>query len=128
MSDFDWAKTSGGRAAIGAFVLSLLLFAYSLVHAVRIDAVPVQSAPDFASASALAAPVRGAEGDVDAAVEADLFAADRSAPARTATAFRARMTMSRGPLHHRCFRSCSAPPRPIPFMRSRPCSSVKATL
>jgi hypothetical protein len=81
MSDFDWAKTSGGRAAIGAFVLSLVLFAYSLVHAVRIDAVPVQTAPDFASASALAAPARGAEGDVDAAVEADLFAADRSAPA-----------------------------------------------
>ena len=81
MSDFDWAKTSGGRAAIGALALSVVLFGYSLVHAIRIDAVPVQTAPDFASASALAAPARGAEGDIEAAVQADLFASDRSAPA-----------------------------------------------
>jgi hypothetical protein len=81
MSNLDWTKTNSGRAAIGAFVLSLFLFAYSLLHAIRIDAVPAQTAPEFASASALAAPVRGAGGDVEAAVQADLFAADRSAPA-----------------------------------------------
>jgi hypothetical protein len=81
MRNFEWAKTSAGRATIAAFVFSLFMFGWTLVHAVRMEAVPVQTAPDFASASALATPARGVAGDVEAAVQADLFAADRSAPA-----------------------------------------------
>jgi hypothetical protein len=80
MRNFEWAKTNAGRAAIGAATFSVIVFGWTLVHAIRIDAVPVQTAPDFASASALATPARGAEADVEAAVEADLFAANRSAP------------------------------------------------
>lgn len=82
MSDREWASTNGGRAAAGALAISAIAALWTLVNAIRIAPVPEIAAPAFASAAALAAPGVGAAVDVDAAVQSDLFASDRSAPAR----------------------------------------------
>ena len=82
MSDREWASTNAGRGAIGALAVSAAVALWTLVNAIRIAPVPEIAAPAFASASALAAPGAGAAADVEAAVQSDLFASDRSAPAR----------------------------------------------
>jgi hypothetical protein len=82
MKRFDWVATGAGRAALGALAISTIVFGYCAVHAVRIEAVPELPAPQFGSAAALAAPSTVTGIDVEAAVGSDLFAADRSAPAR----------------------------------------------
>jgi hypothetical protein len=81
VSRSEWAASNAGRGAIGALALSVIVFGWTLVHAVRIAPVPELPAPQFASGAALAGMPQSAATDVDAAVEADLFAADRSAPA-----------------------------------------------
>jgi hypothetical protein len=78
---FDWARTSAGRAALGALALSAFAFGWALVHAVRIESVPELPPPEFAAGAALTAPVPSPATDVEAAVQADLFASGRSAPA-----------------------------------------------
>ena len=80
MSDFEWANTNAARAAIGAVTISAIAFGWALVHAIRIEEVPVLPAPQFASAAALSPAERGAGADIEGAVQADLFAADRTAP------------------------------------------------
>jgi hypothetical protein len=80
MNRYEWASTNTGRAAAGALAISAGLFLWTLVSAVRVEAVPQLSAPAFASTASLAGPAPSAATDVDAAVQADLFAADRSAP------------------------------------------------
>jgi len=82
VSDREWAATSAGRSAIGALAVSAIVALWTLVNAIRIAPVPEIAAPAFGSASAIAAPGLGAAADVEAAVQSDLFASDRSAPAR----------------------------------------------
>jgi hypothetical protein len=81
MSDRDWASTNAARGAIAALAVSALVALWTLVHAVRLEPVPRQAAPQFAGVGALSAPAPAPAVDVSAAVETDPFAADRSAPA-----------------------------------------------
>ena len=80
MNRYEWTATSAGRAAAGALAISAALFLWTVVHFVRIEPVPQLPAPAFISAAALAAPAAQGSTDIEAAVQADLFAADRSAP------------------------------------------------
>jgi hypothetical protein len=82
MNRFEWASTNGGRAAGGALAVAAALFFWTLVSAVRVEPVPQLPAPEFASTAALASPAPQGATDVDAAVQADLFATDRTAPER----------------------------------------------
>ncbi len=79
--DWDWASTNSGRSAIGAAALSAALMIWTLVHAVRIEPVPEFPSAQFAAGLSLAVPASTAATDIEAAVQADLFATDRSAPA-----------------------------------------------
>jgi hypothetical protein len=81
VSESEWATSNAGRGAAGALALSVIVFGWTLVHAVRIAPVPELPVPQFASSAALAVQPQPVATDVDAAVQADLFAADRSAPA-----------------------------------------------
>lgn len=85
MNRFEWSRTTAGRSAIGSMAVSAIVFVWTLVNAIRIAPVPVSASPEFATAAALATGAGGAGGDIEAAVQADLFAADRSAPARRYT-------------------------------------------
>ena len=82
MTRYAWASTNAGRVAAGALAISAALFFWTLVGAIRLEAVPQLPAPQFVSSAALAAPAPQAATDVEAAVQADLFAAERTAPAR----------------------------------------------
>ena len=81
MSDREWASTNAGRSSIAVLAFSAMVVLWTLVHAIRIEPVAEVPPPEFASGAALAAPARAADADVEAAVQADLFASDRSAPA-----------------------------------------------
>jgi hypothetical protein len=81
MNDREWTSTNAGRGSIAVLALSAMVALWTLVHAIRIEPVPEVPPPEFASSAALAAPARAADADVEAAVRADLFASDRSAPA-----------------------------------------------
>ena len=82
MNDFEWTSTNSGRGAIGAAVLSAALMIWTLLHAVRIDPVPEFSSGQFAAGLVISAPAPTDVADIEAAVQADLFSTDRSAPAR----------------------------------------------
>ena len=81
MNDDEWASTNSGHAAIGALAISALLMIWSLVNAVRIEPVPDFAAGQFAAGFSIASPASSSPTDVEAAVQADLFSPDRSAPA-----------------------------------------------
>jgi hypothetical protein len=81
MNDRDWASTNAGRGSIAVLALSAMVALWTLVNAIRIEPVPEVPPPEFASSDALAAPARATDADVEGAVQADLFASDRSAPA-----------------------------------------------
>jgi hypothetical protein len=68
------------RTAIGALAIAAALTAWTLVRAIRLDAVPDGPPLEFATAEALAPRPPSAFIDVRAAVEKDLFAPDRTAP------------------------------------------------
>lgn len=82
MNDREWMSTSAGRVSLALLVASTGVALWTFVHAVRIAPVPDLAAPPFAGTAAItdAAPVRDV--NVDAAVDTDPFAADRSAPER----------------------------------------------
>lgn len=85
MNRHEWAGTNAGRATLGALAVSAVVFVWTLVNAIRIEPVPQLPPPQFFASAALATGPRGAEGDIESAVQADLFAADRSAPSRRYT-------------------------------------------
>ena len=72
--------TRRARWVAGALAISALLALASLVKAVRLDAVPDAPALNFDTADALAPRPAPSNVDSRAAVEADLFSPDRSAP------------------------------------------------
>lgn len=82
MSDREWMSTSVGRLSLALLVASTGVTLWTLVHAVRIAPVPELAEPPFTGTAAItvAAPARNV--DVDAAIDTDPFAADRSAPER----------------------------------------------
>lgn len=68
------------RSAIAAFTISALLAGWTLVRAIRLDALPETVASPFDASGAIAVPPPRASIDMTAAVENDLFDPDRSAP------------------------------------------------
>jgi hypothetical protein len=80
VSDRAWVSTNAGRGAIAALALSLMVALWTLVHAIRIEAVPEGAAPQFSVGGALSAPAQAPSINVAAAVDADPFAPDRNAP------------------------------------------------
>ena len=82
MSDRGWTSTTAGRAAVGLFVASAGIALWTLVHAIRIAPVPELPEAQFPGGGVLAATPPARNVDVDAAIETDPFAADRSAPER----------------------------------------------
>ena len=82
MSDREWTGTTGGRASLVLLAASTGVALWTLVHAVRIAPVPELPEAQFPGGGVLAAAAPARAVDVDAAVETDPFAADRSAPER----------------------------------------------
>ena len=70
----------GGTPVIVAVAVGVALVLWSLVDAIRLDAVPEGPPLAFATAEALAPQGRAARVDVYATVQRDLFAPDREAP------------------------------------------------
>lgn len=74
-----WIKTPAMRVAGTLFIVAVGTVGWTTVHAVRADPLP-ESAPSSSNAAPIKRAVPAAPADVQAAVENDLFASDRSAP------------------------------------------------
>jgi hypothetical protein len=74
-----WLKTPAMRGAIVLLLVSIATVAWTLVHAVRAEALP-ETAPSSNGGEPIKRAIPPGPADVQAAVESDLFAADRSAP------------------------------------------------
>ena len=75
-----WTKSIGARVALAAFGGSVIAVGWSLANALRAEPLPM---PPPATVASLETIKRGpvvAPTDVEAAVDSDIFAADRSAP------------------------------------------------
>jgi hypothetical protein len=76
----ELTSTTAARIALGAVALTGILAVWTLVSAIRLDAVPDGPALEFPTAEALSARPPAAFVDIRAAVEKDIFAPDRTAP------------------------------------------------
>ncbi len=74
-----WLETPAMRGAIVLLLVSIATLAWTLVHAVRADPLP-ETPPSANGAEPIKRAVPPGPADVQAAVESDLFASDRSAP------------------------------------------------
>jgi len=80
MSDVQaWMKTPVMRGAIVLLLVAIATVAWTLVHAVRAEPLP-ETLPSSSGAGPIKRAVPPGPADVQAAVESDLFASDRSAP------------------------------------------------
>jgi len=77
----DLTKTRGLRFATGALVISCALFVWTLVGAVRAEPLPAATPMTPTNVDAMKRLPLHPPVDVQAAVEKDLFADDRAAPA-----------------------------------------------
>ena len=82
MSDRDWTATPPGRASLALLVASAGFALWTLVHALRIAPVPDSPASQIANGGVLATLPAPRDVNVALAIDADPFAADRSAPER----------------------------------------------
>jgi hypothetical protein len=73
-----WMKTPALRGAIVLLLVAIATVAWTLVHAVRAE--PLPETPPSNGAEPIKRAVPPGPADVQAAVESDLFASDRSAP------------------------------------------------
>jgi hypothetical protein len=73
-----WMKTPAMRGAIVLLLIAMATVAWTLVHAVRAD--PLPQSPPSNGVEPIKRSVPPGPADVQAAVESDLFASDRSAP------------------------------------------------
>lgn len=73
-----WMKTGAMRGAIVLLLVAIATVAWTLVHAVRAE--PLPETPPSNGAEPIKRAVPPGPADVQAAVESDLFASDRSAP------------------------------------------------
>ncbi len=80
MIDRDLAASSPYRVALTSLALSALIALWTLVRAIRLEAVSEAPPPAFASAAGLPERTAARAAGIGAAVEKDLFAPDRSAP------------------------------------------------
>ena len=81
----NWQRltsTIGSRSAVGALAAGGLLAVWTLVRAIRLDAVPDVAPIEFATSEALGSQPPPLFVDVRAAVEKDVFSPDRAAPAQ----------------------------------------------
>jgi hypothetical protein len=77
----SWTRSSSLRVAAVALAAALALDIWTLVRALRVDAVPDAAPPTLASAGAIATVDSPPPADLSAAVDNDPFSPDRSAPA-----------------------------------------------
>src|SRR5262249_12666211 len=75
----SWIKAPAMRAAIVLLLVAIATVAWTLVHALRAEPLP-ESPPSSTGAEPIKRSVPPGPADVQAAVENDLFASDRSAP------------------------------------------------
>jgi hypothetical protein len=80
MSASAWTRSHGTRAALAALALSIAVTGWTLVHAVRADALPDVPPATLVGLASISRGVPAAPADIQAAVENDLFSLDRSAP------------------------------------------------
>jgi hypothetical protein len=81
MSMRDLTSTAGARVALGVFAVAVIVTGWTLVRALRADALPVPPRTTLASLETITRRMPQPPADIHAAVEGDLFANDRSAPA-----------------------------------------------
>lgn len=75
-----WLKTPAMRSAIVLLLVAIATVAWTLVHALRAEALP-EMAPSSNGVEPIKRAIPPVPADVQAAIESDLFASDRSAPA-----------------------------------------------
>ena len=80
MSAPIWTRSTGARVALAAFGLSVVAVGWSLATALRAEPLPTLPPMTVASIETIKRGPIVAPTDVEAAVENDLFAVDRSAP------------------------------------------------
>jgi hypothetical protein len=78
----ELTSTNAARAALGAVAITGALALWTLMSAIRLDAVPETPPLEIPTAEALSARPQAAFVDIRAAVEKDIFAPDRAAPAQ----------------------------------------------
>jgi hypothetical protein len=77
----EWSKTPAMRAALGLLAIAAATTVWTLVRALRADALPSAAPVAVASLDAIRRSTPRPMADIQAAVENDLFAVDRTAPA-----------------------------------------------
>jgi hypothetical protein len=75
-----WTRSIGARVAIGALLAAIIVTGWSVVNAVRSEPLPDVPPTSLASLESIKRTALTTPTDVQAAVENDLFSADRSAP------------------------------------------------
>jgi len=76
----DLTRTPAMRIAFGAVIVALATLVWQIVRAVRPEPVPNAPPTMIASLNTISRVPRTAPADIEAAVDNDLFASDRSAP------------------------------------------------
>jgi hypothetical protein len=75
-----WTTTTGARVALAALAISVIAVGWSLANALRAEALPTLPPTNIASIESIKRGPIVPPTDVEAAVDNDLFSADRSAP------------------------------------------------
>jgi hypothetical protein len=81
MSMRVWARTAPMRVALAVLVVGVALMIWTFVKAFRVDEIPDPPPTTMASLEAITRSTVRPTTDIEAAVENDVFAADRSPPA-----------------------------------------------
>jgi len=76
-----WSRSIGARAALVALAVAILVTGWTVVEATRVEALPDLPPTTLASLESIKRATVAPPTDVQAAVENDLFSAERSAPA-----------------------------------------------
>ncbi len=80
MSARGFTSHTGLRAATGVLAVSVIVTTWTLVNALRAEAIPEVPPSSFASLQGITHGQKRARADIATVVENDLFSADRSAP------------------------------------------------
>jgi hypothetical protein len=80
MTARDLTRTTGMRLALAVLVVAILVTGWTLVRAVRVDAIPQTPAETLASLETVTHRTPRPLADIQQAVDNDLFSPDRSAP------------------------------------------------
>lgn len=76
----EWSKAPAMRVALAALGIAALLFLWTLVRALRADALPAAAPAAVANIDALGRGMPRSPADIQGAADNDLFSPDRSAP------------------------------------------------